>query len=75
MTISYHDALTSKTLSQFTFGSGDAIPSIGDELVLNGEGGPKLLRVVRRRFVLDGDKPTGLEIVLDSATEVGRVGV
>jgi hypothetical protein len=75
MTISYHDAQTSKTLAQFTFGSGDAIPSIGDEVVWEGADGPKLLRVVRRRFVLSGDTPTGLEIVLDSATEVGRVGI
>jgi hypothetical protein len=74
VTISYIDAQTSETIAQFTFGSGDAIPSIGDDVVWDGGGGePKLLRVVRRRFVLRDEAATDLQIVLDSATEVGRL--
>ncbi|MBD5636058.1 MAG: hypothetical protein IAI49_16435 [Candidatus Eremiobacteraeota bacterium] len=78
MNISYVDAQTSETIASFTFGSGDAIPSIGDDVLWDGGaagGSVRHLRVIRRRFVLRGETATDLEIVLDAATEVGRVGI
>jgi hypothetical protein len=75
VTITYVEAQSETVLARFTFGSGDAIPSVGDEVVIDEAGAKHLLRVVRRRFTLAGSAPTNLEIVLDSAVEVGRVGL